>query len=76
MLDEAVMKLLDQNDPLSAFKLLVKPDDVVGIKSNVWSFLPTPPPVEKALSAASWTPASKKRTSASTITPCGRTRSS
>jgi hypothetical protein len=49
MLDEAVMKLLDQNDPLSAFKQLVKPEDVVGIKSNVWSFLPTPPPVEKAL---------------------------
>jgi len=49
MLDEAVMKLLDQSDPASAYKLLVKPDDVVGIKSNVWSFLPTPPPVEKAL---------------------------
>jgi Domain of unknown function (DUF362) len=49
MLDEAVMKLLDQNDPVAAFKLLVKPDDIVGIKSNVWSFLPTPPPVEKAL---------------------------
>ena len=49
MLDEAVTKLLDQSDPLSAFKLLVKPEDIVGIKSNVWSFLPTPAPVEKAL---------------------------
>jgi hypothetical protein len=49
MLDEAVMKLLDQSDPAAAFRALVKPDEIVGIKSNVWSFLPTPPPVEKAL---------------------------
>ena len=49
MLDEAVAKLLDQPDPISAFKKLLKPEDVVGIKSNVWSFLPTPAPVEKAL---------------------------
>ena len=49
MLDEAVAKLLDQSDALEAFKLLVKPDDVVGIKTNVWSFLPTPAPVEKAV---------------------------
>jgi len=49
MLDEAVMKLLDQSDPVAAFRALVKPDEIVGIKSNVWSFLPTPPPVEKAL---------------------------
>ncbi len=49
MLDDAVMKLLDQTDPVAAFRLLVKPEDVVGIKSNVWSFLPTPPQVEEAL---------------------------
>jgi hypothetical protein len=49
MVDEAVMKLLDQSDPVAAFRALVKPDEIVGIKSNVWSFLPTPPPVEKAL---------------------------
>jgi hypothetical protein len=49
MLDEAVMKLLDQNDPAAAFRLLVKPDDVVGIKSNVWSYLPTPPEIENAI---------------------------
>lgn len=49
MLDEAVMKLLDQSDPKAAFRLLVKPDDIVGIKSNVWSYLPTPPEVEKAI---------------------------
>jgi hypothetical protein len=49
MLDEAVMNLLDQSDPVAAFRLLVKPDDIVGIKSNVWSYLPTPPEVEKAI---------------------------
>ena len=49
MLDEAVAKLLDRSDPVEAFKGLVKPDDVVGIKTNVWSFLPTPAPVERAI---------------------------
>ena len=49
MLDEAVSKLLDVSDPVEAFKRLVKPEDIVGIKTNVWSFLPTPAPVEKAL---------------------------
>ena len=49
MLDEAVSKLLDQSDPVAAFKELVKPDDIVGIKTNVWSFLPTPAPVERAI---------------------------
>ena len=49
MLDEAVSKLLDQSDPIEAFKQLVKPEDVVGIKTNVWSFLPTPAPVENAI---------------------------
>lgn len=49
MLDEAVMKLLDLGDPVEAFKRLIKPEDIVGIKTNVWSFLPTPAPVEQAL---------------------------
>ncbi len=49
MLDEAVMKLLNKDDPVAAFRMLFKPEDIVGIKSNVWSFLPTPPAVEKAI---------------------------
>ena len=49
MLDEAVMKLLDQNDPVRAFRKLVKPEETVGIKTNVWSFLPTPPELEAAI---------------------------
>lgn len=49
MLDEAVVTLLDQKDPVKAFQKLVKPGEVVGVKSNVWSYLPTPPEVEKAI---------------------------
>jgi len=49
MLDEAVMTLFMQDDPVKTFKKLVKPDDIVGIKSNVWSYLPTPPEVENAI---------------------------
>ena len=49
MLDEAVMTLLDQSDPIKAFESLVKPGEIVGIKSNVWSYLPTPPEVEQAI---------------------------
>lgn len=49
MLDEAVMALLDQDNPLKAFKKLVNPGEIVGIKSNVWSYLPTPPEVERSI---------------------------
>ena len=49
MLDEAVMKLLDERDPVQAFRKLIKPEETVGIKTNVWSFLPTPPELETAI---------------------------
>ncbi len=49
MLDQAVQALFRQSDPLPAFKTIVKPDDIVGIKSNVWNYLPTPPELEKAI---------------------------
>lgn len=49
MLDEAVMKLVGQTGPAAAFRALVFTDDIVGIKSNVWSYLPTPAAVEKAI---------------------------
>jgi hypothetical protein len=49
MLDEAVARLLDEKDAASAFRRLVKPEDVVGIKTNVWSYLPTPPEVERSI---------------------------
>lgn len=49
MLDEAVMKLLDTDNPVEAFQKLVKPGETVGIKTNVWSYLPTPKEVEDAI---------------------------
>lgn len=49
MLDQAVMKLLDKSDPVECFKSLVRPSDIVGIKSNVWEPLPTTTQVEQAI---------------------------
>ena len=49
MLDEAISVLLDAENPLKAWKQLVKPDDIVGIKSNEWSHLPTPDEIEQAI---------------------------
>ena len=49
MLDEAVITLLDDKDPVEAWKKLIKPTDIVGIKSNVWSYLPTPQALEAAI---------------------------
>jgi len=49
MLDEAVKTLLGTNEPLEAWKKLVKSSDVVGIKSNAWDKLPTPKELEAAI---------------------------
>ncbi len=49
MLDEAVAALLGTQDPLSAWKQIIKPQDVVGIKTNVWAYLPTGKEVEQAI---------------------------
>ncbi len=49
MLDEAVATLLDEKDPLSAWKQLIKPDDIVGIKSNHNPGLPMPTELEEAI---------------------------
>jgi len=49
MLDEAVMALFQKSDPAQAFKTILKPDDIVGIKTNAWNYLPTPPELENAL---------------------------
>lgn len=49
MLDEAVEALLDADDAVSAFRALIKPGEIVGIKSNVWSYLPTPAELEQAI---------------------------
>ncbi len=49
MLDEAVTTLLDEQDPISAWKLLIKPEDIVGIKSNHNPGLPIPTELEEAI---------------------------
>lgn len=49
MLDQAVAAVLGAPNPESAWREIVKPQDVVGIKSNVWHYLPTPRTLEDAL---------------------------
>lgn len=49
MLDEAVTTLVGENDPVRAWKTLVRPEDTVGIKTNTWKFIPTTAQVEQAL---------------------------
>jgi len=49
MLNEAVAALLGEKDAGAAWRRLVKPADVVGVKSNVWGPLPTPPELERAI---------------------------
>jgi hypothetical protein len=49
MLDDAVAALLDIRDPVQAWGKIVKPTDVVGIKSNEWRPINTPPALEKAI---------------------------
>lgn len=49
MLDQGVSRLLGEKDPHRAWRRLVKPTDIVGIKSNVWHYLPTPQELEAAI---------------------------
>jgi hypothetical protein len=49
MLDEAVKTLFGEKDVLDVWKMLVKPSDIVGIKSNVWRYIPTTSEVEGAI---------------------------
>ncbi len=49
MLDRGITALMDTADAARAWKKLVSPGDTVGIKSNVWHYLPTPEPLEAAI---------------------------
>jgi hypothetical protein len=42
MLNEAVCKLTGKQVPEEAWKTIIKPSDIVGIKTNAWNGLPTP----------------------------------
>lgn len=49
MLNEALMALLGPDNPDDCWKQIIRPDDIVGIKTNIWRFLPTPAEVEDAI---------------------------
>jgi len=49
MLDAAVVALFQANDAAEAWRNIVKPGDTVGIKTNFWGPLPTPPALEDAV---------------------------
>jgi hypothetical protein len=49
MLDEAMVALTGADDVAGAWKGMFNPDDVVGIKTNVWSYLRTPVELEDAM---------------------------
>ena len=49
MLDQALSNLTGKDDAKQAWAEIIKPSDVVGIKSNRWKLLPTPPIMEQIL---------------------------
>lgn len=49
MLDKAILELTGAPSVMEAWKNIIKPDDVVGIKTNAWRYLATPKEVENTL---------------------------
>ena len=49
MMDEAMTSLFGMDSADDCWRLIIQPDDIVGIKTNIWRNLPTPPEVENAL---------------------------
>jgi hypothetical protein len=49
MLDEAMVSLFDRESGLDCWRQIVQPDDIVGIKTNVWQYLPTPNELNQAI---------------------------
>ena len=49
MLDEAISALFEAENSQEAWKKIIRPDDIVGIKSNEWGPLPTPAELEQAI---------------------------
>jgi hypothetical protein len=47
MLDQSLTNLFGLDSPDDCWKHIIKPDDIVGIKTNIWRFLPTPAEVEE-----------------------------
>ncbi len=49
MLDEAMLALFGEKDPVAAWKRIIQPSDTVGVKTNAWNFLPTGPEIEQTI---------------------------
>jgi len=49
MLDKGVVALTGKPDAQSAWKTLIKPNDIVGLKNNRWSYLKTTPEIQNSL---------------------------
>jgi hypothetical protein len=49
MLDQALTRLTGEKNPVEAWKTILMPDDIVGIKTNMWQYLPTTAQVEQVL---------------------------
>ncbi|MGB3562032.1 MAG: DUF362 domain-containing protein [Thermoanaerobaculia bacterium] len=49
MLNRALTELLEVPTPEAAWRRLIQPEDTVGVKSNAWDNLPTPPALEEAI---------------------------
>jgi hypothetical protein len=49
MLDAGIKALTGMPDPQSAWKTIIKPDDIVGIKNNRWPYLRTTAEVENTI---------------------------
>ena len=49
MLDEGMVELFGRDTALECWQEIIKPDDVVGIKTNVWPNLPTPEALNQAI---------------------------
>ena len=60
MLDAAVVSLFQATDAAEAWRTIVRPGDTVGIKTNFWGSLPTPPALEETV---------KKRVLAAGVSP-------
>ena len=49
MLNQGLAELMGEENSAAAWRKLFSPTDVVGIKSNVWRYLPTPSALEQAM---------------------------
>ena len=49
MLDTAMTELFGVDEPVDAWRRIAGADDEVGVKSNEWAHLPTPPELEDAI---------------------------